>query len=143
MARKSFFGRFWSRDRRRGNRQSSLPLVAYYYWDGGTTEPRQVRDISPAGLYLLTEQRWYPNTVIAMTLTRTDKGQGDADRSIRVVARVVREGIDGVGMSFVLPASKRSGEISQEADAEGMRQFLACLQADTGRTFISSAPPVS
>lgn len=132
---KSWFERLWSEERRRAERHTSLPLAAYY-WDGAAPAPRQVRDISPEGMFLLTEQRWYPNTVITMTLTRSDKPVSDPEGSIKIATRVVRSGTDGVGLAFVLPpASTRGvdGVFAYVAGRKELTQFLARLQADTGR----------
>ena len=81
----SWFERLWSEERRRGERKA-LPLAAYY-WDGAAPSPRQVRDISPEGMYLLTEQRWYPNTLVTMTLVRIDRPETDPERALRLTAR--------------------------------------------------------
>lgn len=136
---KGWFERFWPEERRQDKRQTALPLAAYY-WDGGVPAPRQVRDISLEGMYLLTEQRWYPNTMVTMTLMRSDKSEGDPERSIKLTARVVRAGTDGVGMAFVLPRIRRSqgseDSFLGETDRKTLHQFLARLQADTGRTLI-------
>jgi hypothetical protein len=94
---KSWFKRFWSSsERRKGRRKSPLPLVAYFYWNGGVPEPRQVRDVSSTGMYLLTQQRWYPKTLITMTLMRTDKQPDDPDRYLTINVKVVREDAAGV-----------------------------------------------
>ena len=138
---KSWFERLWSEERRRAERKA-LPLAAYY-WDGAAPSPRQVRDISPEGMYLLTEQRWYPNTLVTMTLVRKDKPETDPERALRLTARVVRGGTDGVGMAFVLPASNHSGDprerFATDASRKELIQFLARLQADTGRTILKRA----
>jgi hypothetical protein len=137
-AAKSWIERLWSEERRRANRKESLPLAAYY-WDGSVPAPRQVRDISPEGMYLLTEQRWYLNTLINMTLVRSDKPEDDPERSVRLTARVVRSGTDGVGMAFLLPRKARSGAGAfneYDADRKSLIGFLARLQADTGRTVL-------
>ena len=86
----------WPQERRGSTRKSSVPLAAHY-WDGDTPAPRGVRDISSDGMYMLTEQRWYPNTLVSVTLTRNDRPEDDPARSIRVTAKVVRSGRDGVG----------------------------------------------
>ncbi|HWB33615.1 MAG TPA: TadE/TadG family type IV pilus assembly protein [Acidobacteriaceae bacterium] len=91
-----------SEERRHARRRKSVPLVAYY-WDGATPIAHTVRDVSPSGLYLLTEHRWYPGTVLAMTLQRTEAETDDAERAIAVNARVVRAGEDGVGFEFIVP----------------------------------------
>jgi hypothetical protein len=138
---KSWFERLWSEERRRAERKA-LPLAAYY-WDGSAPSPRQVRDISPEGMYLLTEQRWYPNTLVTMTLVRNDKPETDPERALRLTARVVRAGTDGVGMAFILPAADRGKDererFATDASRKDLVEFLAQLQADTGRTILKRA----
>lgn len=134
-ALKSWLEGLWSDERRRADRRKALPLVAYY-WDGGTPTPHRVRDISSSGMFLLTEYRWYPDTVFAITLTRTDRNEEDPHRSIRLAARMVRPEASGVGLEFVLLRPKRAqdaaGTFAGEADRETLREFLARLKADTG-----------
>jgi hypothetical protein len=135
-AGKRFIDWLWPNERRQGKRQPALPLAAYY-WDGGNPEPRQVRDISPKGMYLLTERRWYTNTILQMSLTRTDKAEGEPHRSLRVTARVVRSGKDGVGFAFLIAREKRSGEarlFSDDADLRSLAEFLASLPGHTKST---------
>jgi hypothetical protein len=72
-----------------------------HYWDGAAPAAHTIRDISANGLYLLTEQRWYPGTLVMMTLQRKDSFDGEADRSITVQSKVVRSGADGVGLAFI------------------------------------------
>jgi hypothetical protein len=92
------------RDRRKTTRQESPHLVAHY-WDGAAPLAHRIRDISSTGLYLLTEQRWYPGTLVRILLQRTDVAETDPDRSITVNAKVVRSGSDGVGLALVLLAA--------------------------------------
>lgn len=80
--------------------RESLPGLIAYYFTGGTPQPYAVRDISPTGMYILTEERWYPGTVVRATLT--DRSNPSAERSITVNAKAVRAGSDGVGFEFVL-----------------------------------------
>jgi hypothetical protein len=131
---KSWFERLLSDERRQDKRQTALPLVAYY-WDGNAPAPRRVRDISSTGMYLLTEQRWYPNTLVKVTLTRSDKPDTDPDRSIQVTGRVIRSEADGVGLAFLLSSSGKSrdllGSEPLDADKKTVVKFLARLQADT------------
>ena len=61
-----------------------------------------MKDISATGLYVVTEERWYPGTLILMTLQNTHAGEEIAERSISVLSRAVRWGNDGVGLQFVL-----------------------------------------
>lgn len=123
---KSLFGRWMSDDRRKLDRQPSPQLVAYYF-TGAAPAGYPVRDISPTGLYLLTEERWRPGTVIMMTIQRMDEDVDAADRSVAVHAKVVRWGEDGVGFAFALLDS-RSG--NQLADRKALVRFLQTLKPD-------------
>jgi hypothetical protein len=129
----NWFARLWSKDRRRAKRRDALPLVAHY-WDGASPEPRQVRDISVDGMYLVTEDRWYANTLIKMTLTRSDKAEGEPDRSIGVTTRVLRAETDGVAFAFILPSSMQAvdpeSDFHTQADRRTLEKFLSRLQTE-------------
>ena len=101
---KSWLKNLLSSDRRRAKRLP-LPGLVAYYWTGSTPRAYQVADVSLSGLYLLTEERWYPGTLVMMTLQRTDAEGRNLDDAIAVQTRVVRWGTDGLGLSFVLPKS--------------------------------------
>jgi hypothetical protein len=66
-----------------------------------------IQDISPTGLYVVTEERWYPGTVVRMTLT--DSKEPTAERSITVNATSMRWGNDGVGLRFVFQDGRELG----------------------------------
>jgi hypothetical protein len=85
-------------------------------------------------LYLVTEERWYPGTLILMTLTRTDRGEECAERSISVHSRAVRWGNDGVGLQFVLAneQEKRLGRhvpVVDGLDKRELERFLRLFQS--------------
>ena len=68
----------------------------------------------------MTDERWYPGTVVTMSLQKADAAETDPDRSIMVNAKVVRFGIDGLGFSFVMPEKRPSGNggpYSREAES--------------------------
>jgi len=118
-------------DPRKTNRLPVSGLVAHFF-TGGAPEPHEVRDVSPTGLYVVTKERWYPGTVIRMTITRPDTGQAPSERSITVHARSVRWGNDGVGLEFLVDASGRPsrGQPSQldPVDSARLGQFLKRLK---------------
>jgi Flp pilus assembly protein TadG len=89
-----------SQERRKAERQDAPEVVAHY-WDGAAPAAHTIRNISASGLYILTEQRWYPGTLVMLTLQRKDSVGEEADRSITVQSKVVRSGPDGVGLVFV------------------------------------------
>ncbi len=127
----------FSEDRRRAPRYKSLPLVAYY-WDGAEPAAHGVLDASLTGLYLLTKQRWYPGTVVTMTLQRAHAAATDSERSIAVNAKVVRSGADGVGLAFLPtpPVDSRRGEdsVNRAADLKTLQQFFHRVHADKERS---------
>ncbi|HEY7307214.1 MAG TPA: PilZ domain-containing protein [Bryobacteraceae bacterium] len=77
------------------------PGITAYYWDGGAPVGQPVKDISMAGAYLYTAERWYIGTIVTLTLERASEADGPAS-TISVPSRVVRHGVDGVGVSFML-----------------------------------------
>jgi len=137
--KKSWFESLFSNDRREGDRSPAPPLMAYY-WDGATPVPHRVRDINSSGMYLLTERRWYPNTLITMTLLRSDKSATDPERSIVVTTRVVRSDNDGVGLAFILPRTRKAPAapttLATQADRKMLQEFLARLPAENGHAVL-------
>jgi hypothetical protein len=75
---------------------------AAYRWNGSGLQQETVRDISSSGLYILTEERWKPGTLVFLTLQREGSLETDSQRRIEVHAKVTRCGKDGVGLAFVL-----------------------------------------
>lgn len=128
MAVLKFFNWLWPSERRRTRRKEFLPLAAYY-WDGAEPKPRQVKDVSPEGMYLLTDERWYPNTMLQMTLVRNDRNRGEPGHSIRLAARVIRAGQDGVGFAFVVKSrtADAMGVFEIETTKADLKRFLAGL----------------
>ena len=96
-----------SRNRRRADRKESPGLHAYY-WNGDAPEPHGIRDISSTGFYLVTKERWYPGTVVMVTLQKTDEPEESPLRTISIQSRAVRWGEDGVGLTF-LACERREG----------------------------------
>jgi len=119
-------------DPRRTNRKPVPGLVAHFF-TGGAPHPHEVRDVSATGLYVVTTERWYPGTLIRMTITKPDLGLSPSERSVTIHARAVRWGNDGVGLEFVVsPPSK--GKRTQDSaldpiDAEQLDRFLKRLGA--------------
>jgi uncharacterized protein len=112
--------------------RESLEGIAAYFFTGGESKAHGVRDISPTGFYIYTEERWYPGTIIRMTLT--DQRQPTAERSITVNAAVVRWGNDGVGLQFVLQDEKSRSRASSDGMMAGpsrahVEQFIARLRS--------------
>jgi len=143
----SFVNWLWPSERRRAKRKEALPLAAFY-WDGSEPKPRQVKNVSPDGMYLLTDERWYPNTMLQMTLVRSDRREGDPGYSLRLAARVIRSGHDGVGFAFVLRpngAKHATGVFETQATRADLKSFLAgmhqAITEDTCQDWVNSLVP--
>jgi len=123
--------RWWSPDPRKAPRVQT-PGLAAYYWNGSSPVAHGIRDISSTGLYVVTEERWYPGTLVLMTLQRSDVGEEVAERSISVQSRAVRWGPDGVGLQFVLHEEQtmRRGNapVMDSASREQFEHFLEQLK---------------
>jgi len=130
-APKSWLGRLLAQeptDPRRAPREA-VPWLGAYFFTGGKPVAYAVRDISATGMYVLTAERWYPGTVIRVTLT--DGRHPTPDRSFTANARVMRAGNDGVGLQFVLNEDKRSGRnsgIDNQAQGVDIEQIMLFLQ---------------
>lgn len=113
--------RWWSPDPRRAPRERA-PGLAAYYWNGAAPKAHPVKDISATGLYVVTEERWYPGTLILMTLQNTRAGEEISERSIAVLSRAVRWGNDGVGLQFVLNDEDKPSK-GKDAHVDGVSQI--------------------
>jgi Flp pilus assembly protein TadG len=130
---KSCFDWLFAEDRRQAQRLQSLPLVAFY-WDGKEPVAHAVLNISSSGLYLLTDQRWYPGTVVSVTLQRAKASDADPNRAISVHGKVVRSAPDGVGLEFIWSRDhdplRRDDHPAKEADMKTLKSFIKNLHAD-------------
>ncbi len=131
---KNWLERWWSSDPRKDMRKApraQLPGLTAYYWTGAAATAHAIRDISSTGLYVVTEERWYPGTLILMTLQESGDGQESVERSIAVHSRAVRWGNDGVGLQFVTQdaaaAHKGLDSLANGADRKKLGQFLQRL----------------
>ena len=90
-------------DKRKSPRKPAPGLFAFF-WTGGPPLAHSIRDISATGLYVVSEERWYPGTLVRMTLATAESGAQSETDSVTVLARAVRDGNDGVGLEFVRPS---------------------------------------
>jgi hypothetical protein len=83
-------------------------------------------------LYVVTEERWYPGTLILMTLQESDSGTLSVEHSIAVHSRAVRWGDDGVGLQFIpqdaTPAIKGMNPLVHGVDKRELDRFLERLR---------------
>ncbi len=119
--------------------RESLPGLIAYYFTGGTPAAQEVRDISPTGVYIVTTERWYPGTVVRLTLT--DRRDPRVERSLTVNAKAVRFGSDGVGLEFILDEQKKRREKDPQlpqqtngVDIVQVVEFLRNYRSSAGKT---------
>jgi CheY-like chemotaxis protein len=106
MPTKNWLQRWWSPDvpEPRKAPRESFPGLGAHFFTGGTPVEHEVRDISLTGLYVVTEERWFPGTQVRMTLR--DSGDPAVENSITTNTSVIRWGNDGVGLRFVVEDEK-------------------------------------
>lgn len=113
-------------DRRRAYRRYVPGMVAHYY-TGGAPRPHDIADISMTGFYVLTQDRWMPDTMIQMTLQKPC-AKGERKQSISVLSKIVRRGTDGVAAEFVMAESldPQSRDVlpSQATDRFALARFI-------------------
>ena len=105
---------------------------AAYRWNGTGLVQESVRDISPTGVYIVTEDRWNTGTLVTLTLQREGPLETDPGRRLDVRAKVVRCGKDGVGLSFLFakdePEARKweslSESLIQESKPENMLKLV-------------------
>ncbi len=120
----------WLSSDRRHARRQPLPGLVAYYWTGSTPRAYQIADISHAGLFLLTEDRWYPGTLVLMTLQRIDSLGRNLDDAISIQAKVMRWDNEGLGIAFILPKSNddESRILEGGANKKALDKFLERLK---------------
>lgn len=143
----TWFRRAGRGERRRAERRPAYGLQAHY-WDGSAISGNVVRDISQTGLYIETTRRWYPGTMVMLTLQQKESEARTDGCSITIQSLVVRCGSDGVAMAFV-PAKgggmqKRNGSevsvhASRGAGTKALAQFLRRLRRTSGQSLVEYA----
>jgi Flp pilus assembly protein TadG len=87
------------------------------YWNGGTSTGAEVRDISESGAYLITSERWYPGTILSLTLQCEASENGTKKpQTMTVLCKIARHEQDGMGVYFMFAGSK---------DRKALQHFIA------------------
>ena len=132
---RSWLERWWSPDPRKAPREHAARAWPRITGPAALQKRRNIRDISATGLYVVTEERWYPGTLVLLTLTNTEGEGTAAERSISVHSRAVRWGNDGVGLQFILSDPRKSRQGPNAAaqwvdgfDSQELDRFLKSLR---------------
>lgn len=110
---REWFGKLWfskkaTSDRRRAMRQSAPAIRAHLWSGGGVPEGREIGDISPTGLYLFTNEPWYPGTIVTITLQKEADPNDPSPEVLSVTSRIVRQADGGCGCEFIFPSGSGS-----------------------------------
>jgi hypothetical protein len=126
---KNWLRRWWSTELRQAPRHPAPGLEAFY-WNGLPPSPHDIRDISSKGLYLVTDERWYPGTLVLMTLQHKDGPAEGTEHVLSVRVRAVRCGEDGVGLQFLVANEDKLQDRLQvnETGRKELEDFLRRLQ---------------
>ena len=95
-----------SSDRRDGARFA--PLMTAHYWSGQQSKLYRVRDISPSGVFVETEDLWGEGTYLQLRVK--EKAATEETSALAVVARRT---VDGMGMSFVFADMKEKQQFEK------------------------------
>ena len=121
---------------RRSAERQPVENFSAYRWNGSRLTEEPVKDISSTGLYILTEERWHPDTVLTLTLQRPGPLDLNPERRIEVDAKVVRCGEGGVGLEFVLKDDAESRQwvslresLIEQAKPEDMLSLVRLVAA--------------
>lgn len=74
----------------RGARRYPVQELIAYYWTSGSPKACRIRDMSCTGMYLFTDERWLPGTIIPMTLQRS--GTGEQEERVQPSCALARRG---------------------------------------------------
>ena len=103
--------------------EDAASSLAAYYWSGAAPVPRAVRDVSVLGTFILTSDKWYPGTIINLTLQRGSQVAGN-DAALPLRSRVTAQGPDGVRVQF-LYLNRR--------EREAARKFLHKVRSEAAQ----------
>lgn len=119
---RKFLKRVGLAEDRRGKRAPVRGLEVLYGTGRGQKKAR-IKDISLTGIFVVTKEHWQPGTEIILTLEKKSYFNKHSSPSVRLWAKVVRLGEDGVGMTF----------LRNEADAAAWLKRMDTAAALTGR----------
>jgi hypothetical protein len=77
-------------------------LIAYRL-DDDEKRVYGVRDVSPTGLYLRTQEKWRPGSVVSLVLQQKSATDEQCEKRVRVDLKAVRCDENGAGFSWVWP----------------------------------------
>jgi hypothetical protein len=114
------------------------------YWTGLEQKRVKLKDISATGIFLLTQDRWVPGAVVELTMRKRGLLDRDSRPQVRLRARCVRHGDDGVGLTFVeepARAAEWSRSMAIAADLLAASDPIRLFRATKALAFLFRASP--
>lgn len=108
-------------ERREDGRISTRDLDVFYS-SGSKQKRAKVKDLSITGVYMHTDEDWPPGKCVLLTLERSGFLAHRSGSALRLRAKSVRAGHDGVALTFVpdsLDADTWRGLMTKAADLNG------------------------
>src|SRR5215472_13260699 len=84
----------WLYPDQRKTHRLTVPNLIAFLGRVRTSQAYDVSDVSAAGFYMLTKERWIPGTVLPVTLMRTRRDGKDSEQMITLQSCVIRSGPD-------------------------------------------------
>jgi hypothetical protein len=106
-------------ERRKDKRVRTHGLRAFYSVGSEQVETR-IKDISPTGIFLDTDQRWMPGTVVPLTLEQKSLLSKSSRSQVKLWARSVRLSENGVGLTFVPKVINQDKWLEATAKAQAL-----------------------
>lgn len=136
--------KWWKRARQqRKAERFPCPGIVAYYWDGGTPKEHAVKNVSLTGAYFYSTERWYPGTIMSLSLKERDEaGQTTSGTPTPTVrCKVVRHGPDGMGITFMLRTKEEEMAIKELIGRASAAAGLAAgqRQSEKGQALIEYA----
>jgi hypothetical protein len=113
----------------------SEPTVVVYLWDGAAPSGLRLRDVSSTGAYLITEERWYPGTIVRLLIQAPPL-------SVSIPARVVRHGTDGMGLEFLFRTFEDRDRLGQMIARPSAKPAPSAARGQALTEFILTLPLV-
>jgi PilZ domain len=104
----------------------------------------RVKDVSPTGVYIFTDDRWAIGTSISLTLKKWSLLDKSPEPSIRVYAKTVRHGSDGVGMVFLFESIDTAAWLNVLGEATPLieqRDAMSMLRVTRALAFLCRICP--
>ncbi len=121
---------------RRSSERRPVDNFSAYRWNGSRLTQEPLKDISSSGLYILTEERWQPGTLLTLTLQKPGPLEVNPERRVEMLTQVARSGKDGVGLQFVMKDDAESRQwdalresLIEQAKPEDMLSLVRLVAA--------------